>query len=467
LTRTSLLVALMAAFAPAVHAQDPAVSPPSVDPALRTAIERFMARSRVPGLAWAVIDRGRIVSAGGAGRRRLDQPDTVTAETLFPLGSVTKMFTAALAMSLHRRGALPLNRPIGGVAPELDRALGRLTPHQLLTHTAGLLDEPAEDDPAEDSVFEVYHRTWGADRVGLEPGAVFSYANTGYSLVGFAVARAGGRSYPDLLATEILRPAGMDASGFRPGTLPAERIASGHVASDSGIKPLDRAPDDPRHWPAGFLYSSAADLGRWVALLANGGRLGNRRVLPAALVESLEAPRVAAPPQFAGDRYAYGLFVSRLGDGSRVLWHDGFLHGYSALIQVRPMTHRGFALVANASGVDLAQLTDTLAALLGWPTRAAVPVAEPVGDSVVTEVEGAALVGDYRNRWPVQIRWRDGALILVQWGVEFSLRRSSEGGWLALPPGGRGPPLRVTAGPSTGGRVAWVSNTLWAYPRSP
>src|SRR5262249_32275245 len=108
---------------------------------LERVAEQELKQTRTPGAAVAIVHQGRIVYSKGFGVANVETGQLVTPEMLFRLGSTTKMFTAATLVSLAEEGKLKLDEPIGNSVSGLHSSIAALTPHQLLTHTAGLTDE--------------------------------------------------------------------------------------------------------------------------------------------------------------------------------------------------------------------------------------------------------------------------------------------------------------------------------------
>jgi CubicO group peptidase (beta-lactamase class C family) len=136
-----------------------------------------------------------------------------TLDTLFPLMSVTKMFTAATVVSLAQQGVVDLQRPIAAYLSELapNSELGTVTLHQLLTHTAGLVDDPhhslCEGGAALSDAITQAH-------LGARPGTVYLYSNIGYSLAGLVIERATSRPFQDVLRERVLLPMDMTSATF-------------------------------------------------------------------------------------------------------------------------------------------------------------------------------------------------------------------------------------------------------------
>ncbi len=103
--------------------------------------------SNIPGGALAIVRGDKIVFAKGFGVSSVETGAMVTPDTLFRIGSVTKMFTATAMVTLAEQGKIKLNEPIGDYAKGLNPVLARVTAHQLLSHTAGILDRVIDYGP--------------------------------------------------------------------------------------------------------------------------------------------------------------------------------------------------------------------------------------------------------------------------------------------------------------------------------
>lgn len=139
----------------------------------------------------AIVKGDRIIYSKCFGLANVETGSAVTPDMLFQIGSMTKMFTAALALSLAEEGKVKLDAPIGDYVKGLAPKLSEITLHQLLTHTSGLKDEPAEYGPHDESALADYSRTWKDEYRMLEPGKIFSYSNMGFSLAGLVAETAG------------------------------------------------------------------------------------------------------------------------------------------------------------------------------------------------------------------------------------------------------------------------------------
>ena len=257
----------------------------------------------------------------------------VTPRTRLPAASVTKMFVAAAAVSLSQRGALDLQRPVATYLPELSlqRGVGRASVHQLLTHTAGLPNPPqcTEDNDIGDLVQqEGNHPLWAP------PGAVFSYSNLGYTVVGAVLEAVTHQPFEQVVEERVLEPVGIADASFDAATV---ELAP---QPPKGAPPtvLCRAA-----LPSGGLVLSTEDLARWGHDLASSSpALGSEVVGP------LTAPHVATglgPGQF----YGYGVYRREIA-GVTILSHGGGLVGYSSFVGWVPERQFSVAAMANANG---------------------------------------------------------------------------------------------------------------------
>ena len=223
---------------------------------------------------------------------------------LFRLGSTTKMLTATAALGLAVEGKVDINAPISKYIKWLYPKIGSLTLHQLLSHTAGLIDEAVMNGFHDDSALGAGIRQWNADWFFTEPGAVFSYSNPGYWLAGYLVESVTGKPYADAMAQQVFQPLGMSRSTLRPLMAMTWPLAQGHE-DGRVIRP---APDNTANWPAGSAFSSVPELSRFVIALMNGGRLEGKQALPAEVVARMLEPHAkTADP---GSSYGYGLYFS-------------------------------------------------------------------------------------------------------------------------------------------------------------
>ncbi len=393
-----------------------------------------LARTGIPGCAVAVVVDGKLAYAQGYGIANVDTGDPVRPDMLFRLGSTTKMITAAALVSLAHEGSLKLDQPVGAVVPGLAPKIAALTPHQLLTHSAGLGDEAPMFGPPHDAALGEFCRKLTDRLVFADPGKISSYSNPGYWLAGLAAEAAAGKPYADVVAERVLAPAGMTRSTLRPTVAMTWPLAVGHESGGAGkpAKVLRPLPDNAGTWPAGQLFSSAPEFARFCIALMTGGVLDGQAALRPSVMAALTTPHVALPD--GASHYGYGVNV-RSEAGQRWWSHTGSRAGYGSIARMCP--ERGFAVVVlcNRSGEHLPRLAEKAAELVlgaAAPRSAAAPAA--AASLAITAEDRRRLVGTFANgNTTVVIREQNGQLVGAQGGTfaktgENRFRRSASGG---------------------------------------
>ena len=317
---------------------------------------RELQDTHTPGAAIAIVEGDRMVFSTGVGVADVETASPVTPEMLFRLGSTTKMFTATALVALMEERGTPLDSPIGGIVRGLDPTLARLTPHQLLSHTAGLRDGAQMFGRHDDEALGAEVRAMKGSAFFTEPGAIYSYANPGYWIAGFVAEQIAGKPYADIMQERVFTPLGMSRSTFRPTMAMTYPLAQGHDASES--KPpfvIRPAADNTANWPAGSMFSNVKDLSRFVAAFMNDGRVDGRQAVPTAVIAKLSAPHASIPGGTTS--YGYGLTIAER-RGVRILEHGGSRSGYGSTIIMAPDRRAGVIVVANRTGSGLPKTTE-------------------------------------------------------------------------------------------------------------
>ncbi|OJF15797.1 non-ribosomal peptide synthetase [Couchioplanes caeruleus] len=312
---------------------------------------------RVPGAQLAVRHQGQMIVVE-TGERVAGTGLPVTADTAFPVASLTKPVTALLVQMLAAEGRLDLDAPIGAYLPELSAAspVGRVTSRQVLSHTGGLVAAIDERVPSANRR-EWVERHCGETAVMHQPGTAFSYSDVGYVLAGRLVEVLTGMEWRTAVESMLLRPLGITAAySAGPGGRP---VAQGHVVQDR-VLPVPDQSFSPLDEPAVALAASAADLVR----LAGVHDLSASGVLdPAAAGAMLldQTGDIAVGPFGLADGWGLGWSVFRGADGD---WngHDGSGDGTWSHLRFHRSSGTAVGLATNAS-TGLALWEDLLADL--------------------------------------------------------------------------------------------------------
>lgn len=308
-----ILLLVLAACGEGPDAPASAVSGPAAE-----RIDAYLSRLEAVGFSGSVVVRtpeGTILSKGygladdSAGTR-------YSTGTIATVGSLTKQFTAAAVMLLQAEGRLsvedPITRFIEGVPP--DKA--GVTVHALLSHTAGFPGALGDDFVSVGR--DEYVAAALAAPLDFPPGEGYAYSNTGYSLLAAIVEIASGMEYGSFLRERLLRPAGMEDTGYWTDGFPEDRLAVGYRDGRRWGRFIDRGTG-PVSWHMvgnGGIHSTPEDMMRWDVALRDG------KVLPSALVESMVG-RYGLDSPAEDVWYGYGWTIWPTPRGTRLVKHNG------------------------------------------------------------------------------------------------------------------------------------------------
>lgn len=333
----------------------------------------------VPGASLAVWHEGELTEYA-TGVLNLATGVETTPDSLFQIGSVTKVWTATQTMLLVERGLLDLDVPVREVLPEFavaDPDVSRaVTVRHLLSHTSGIDGDLFLDTGRGDDCLEKYVAAC-ADLVQLHPlGATQSYVNAGYPVLGRIVERLTGRVWDAALREMIVEPLGLERTVTLPEEALLHRAAVGHLGSGADLRPTPVWGLMRPIGPAGLICASAADVVRF------GRAHLDSTLLKDASREAMRTPQTEVPnPHGLGEAWGLGWILDTW-DGVRVLWHSGSTIGQQAALWVVPDRGLVVALLSNG-GHDSALRQDLsrelFAELAGLSVRAMPePPEEPV-----------------------------------------------------------------------------------------
>ncbi len=322
-------------------------------------IRAAMHKWEVPGLAIAVVKDGEVVAARGYGVCELGTNREVTKDTLFPIASCDKSFTAAAVGILVDEGKLDWDDPVAKHLPEFQLADPYLTSHatlrDVLCHRTGL---PWAELLSFQSDFD--RREFLARIKYIEPIAdlrtKFTYSNAMYVVAGEVVSSVSGQPWDRFLADRIIKPLNMNSTTASIVDVEPSRLARRHWRSDAGIVARPDSMDAPG--AAGGIHSTVVDLSQWIKLHLAEGKYGDRRLLAETTVREMHAmqfsiPVTARPAHiYAARLYGTGLgwFVQDY-RGRKVIRHGG---GWGAMVAMIPEENLGVVVLSNLDVESLA-----------------------------------------------------------------------------------------------------------------
>ncbi|MES5816043.1 serine hydrolase domain-containing protein [Pseudoxanthomonas sp. Soil82] len=320
--------------------------------------EQLVQGQRVPGLAMAIVQDGRILSARGYGVTDVVRPQAVDSHTVFRLASLSKAFAGTMAGLLVNDGSLRWDSKVIDYVPGFHLVepayTSQVTVADLLSHRVGLKAHNAFDRDIEGNA-EYYQvaQKLGSAPLTCAPGQCYAYQNVAFSLVGDVVFAASGSFYEQEVQRRLFKPLGMnDASLGLAGIESSPHWARPHVRSRNGWVSVNPKPTYYRLPPAAGVNASISDMAQW--LLAHTGHRPD--VLPAPLLATLHAPVVSTPGEMRSgwrrDRlnaasYALGWRVFDYA-GEEVVFHAGAVQGYRGLTALLPGRDLGIAILWNS-----------------------------------------------------------------------------------------------------------------------
>jgi CubicO group peptidase (beta-lactamase class C family) len=317
------------------------------------------------GLAISVVKDGRLLFAKGYGVRELGKPDAVDSATLFAIGSTTKAMTAAAIGMLVDEGKVRWDDPVTKYLPGFQLrdpwVTREITVRDLLTHRAGLPNADYLWYGNANSTAEILRRVRY-----VEPAyslrSSFIYQNVMYAAAGQVIATASGMPWDEFVRTRIFVPLHMGRTvPLLSGTASMPNVASPHDRVDDTMRVIQNASVDPVA-SAGSVWSSVADMSKWMRFVLDSGRVDGRALLkPATFAELLKPQTMVPPGEFYPTArltrphwttYALGWFQQDY-NGRAISFHTGSIDGMVAIIGLVPDEHLGVYVLANADHVEL------------------------------------------------------------------------------------------------------------------
>lgn len=330
-------------------------------------IREQMSARKIPGLAVAVVQDGRVVFERGYGLASVELNVPVTTSTRFVIASTTKAWSSTAVMLLVEQGRLRLDQPVGDVLPDLPEAWRGVTIRRLLSHTSGLPDVVESPNTGtmiahtRDSALALA----AARSLDFAPGARWAYNQTNYVLLGMVIDRVGGMPFQDWILKRIAEPLGLGTAIFGDARAVVGGRASNYtrwaLTATGPPKQLDSLRPYPytyepfMHMAAG-LNVSAGDLARF------GDAVRAGKVLQPALRDTLwTAVRLADGKTFRfGGTAGFGLGW-QVDDDPAGRW-VGMEGGATAAFRVYPGKRLSVAVLTNLQGAGPGDLVHGVAA---------------------------------------------------------------------------------------------------------
>ena len=498
-----LFIAAMSLIGKVGAAADGAGPSPPVDygpviAELRDLLPREMARLDIPCLSIALVDDQRVVWKAGFGFQDRDRKIPATEETVYRVGSISKLFTALAVLQLDEAKVLDIDAPIVRYAPEMtfeDPFSSRepITLRRLMSHRAGILRESPVGSYFDDSGpgIEATVKSIIGTRLVYPVGEKAKYSNLGPTVAGYIIEKVTGTPFAQHMERRVLGPLGMTSSSYLPDKEAVRRNLACAFMIDFEGRYFPAPTFSLGTLPAGNLYSSVTDLSRFLEMIFAGGKVGEATIVKPETLERMFTVQAAGQ----GSSFGLGFFVSRMWN-RRVVSHTGAVYGFASAIFALPDEKLGVVVLNDvdcANGFNDKIVKTALRLLLRRKCQADVPpLPEPMkeGRADLEEYAGRYSAGN-RDAWiavkggsleirflgvlhPVLYTARDSALAddRLGYGLVFDFLRD-ETGRVSGFRSGDAQYKRVSAGSPTSevperfrklvGQYGWPHNILKVY----
>ncbi len=323
--------------------------------------EEEMQSKHLPGLAIAIVDDQQIVWSKGYGRERSNPDRSISSSTVLRVGSVSKLFTDIAVMQLVEKGELNLDthvtQYVGDVLPASSDSTG-ITLRRLMAHRSGLLREPPVGHYFDSSGATLASTVESLKSTELvyPSGTHTKYSNAAIAVVGYTLEKTQNQPFTSYIKSAVLEPMGLANSAFVPDSSLNSHLADAIMWSYDG-REFPAPTFQLGMAPAGSMYTTVEDLGKFMSVLFDGGRGPNAQVISSASLDSMWTPQFSS--ESAANRgYGLGFALSEL-DGHRRVAHGGAIYGFSTTLSALPDDKVGVIVVATADGAN--SITDHLA----------------------------------------------------------------------------------------------------------
>lgn len=342
-----------------------------------------------------VAQDGRPILARGYGYAN-DTLAAIDEHTLFDIGSISKQFTAALALKLHRAGKVSIDKPITNYFPGLPAAANGITLRHLLNHTSGLSDRAGAIQSLDFADRDEAVRLAFRSPPRAAPGERFEYCNGGYCVAAAVIERAMGGPFQSLVQEELFKPAGLVNTGFLDGVGLDLSNASARIVSTPGGESRRSILEDGWGWGlrgCGGVLTSLDDLLRWDAALRGDS------IFDKAALSELYSPAL--------DGYALGWQVGQAANGDLKVAHGGGTRGYRAQLVRIPSRGIVIAVLTNDRH-NPAALADKLLSELLPEERTGIEASLHIEGLELNEYKAAVIARDVRINVSPELVHPDG-----------------------------------------------------------
>ena len=389
-------------------------------------VRREMADKKLPGVSVALVDGQQIVWQQGYGFSDPKAKTPITADTVFRVGSVSKLFTDIAVMRLVEQGKLDLDAPVSNYLPDFKprNSFNKpITLRELMSHRAGLVREPPVGNYFDSSDPTLAETVKSLNQTALvyAPETRTKYSNAGIATVGYVLEKTQKLAFADYLERALLEPLGMKNSSFKPTAEIKKNLAKAQMWTVFG-KTFDAPVFELGIAPAGSMFTTTGDLASFASALFAADNNAPNAILKKETLEEMWKPQFAAPDQKSG--FGLGFALSDL-NGHRQVGHGGAIYGFSTQLSILPDDRLGVVVVATedfSNGVTKRIADAALQAMLAERENKPIPQPEtlaPIDSDAAKKIAGRYAGG---NKAFDLIERADGGLYIMNTDGGFESR---------------------------------------------
>lgn len=400
---------------------------------LKAAIRHEVEQKQIPAFSISLVDGDKKIWAEGFGFQDKDRKVPATANTVYRVGSVSKLFTDIAVMQIVEKGALDLDANVQTYLPEFKPINSHgidISLRQLMTHRSGLVREsPVGNyfDPTEPSLTDTVASLNNTSLV-YKPDTKTKYSNAAIAVVGAVLEKQLDVSHAEQVRTRIFDPLKMNHSGFIVTPAVKKHLATGWMRTNDG-----RRFEAPKFLlgtgPAGNLYSNVLDLAKFLTCMFNEGKFNDGQILKQETYQFMISPQKG--PDGKPQSYGIGFRIQDL-DGYAKIGHGGAVYGFSTQLEALPERKLGVAAVSSLDGTNgvVSRLADyALRLMIATQDNKPLPAYRMTGPIPAERAE--ELVGVYRNEKEekfTRITELNGDVFMHRGSYRYELRSAADDG---------------------------------------
>ncbi len=389
-------------------------------------VRREIEDKKIPGIAVALVKGKQIVWQKGFGFSDPETKTPVSRDTVFRVGSVSKLFTDIAVMQLSEKGEIDIDAPVTNYIPEFrpENPYNKsITLRQLMSHRSGLVREPPvgnyfdSDDVSLKQTIESLNTT----KLVYEPETRHKYSNAGIAAVGYVLEKTKQEPFADYLQDSLLNPLGMKHTSFKPNPGLKSNLAKAEMWTVFG-KTYPAPTFELGIAPAGSMYTTIDDLAAFAGALFDANNNVPGAFLKKETLEQMWTPQFAKPEEKTGA--GLGFFVSEI-EGHRQVGHGGAIYGFSTQLSVLPDDELAVIAVSTkdlSNGVTTRIADVALAAMLAESENK--PIPQPIATGSIEPSLTARFAGKYSNK--------EGVFELIEYKGGLQLFNASGGPQMRL-----------------------------------